>query len=316
MSQYCIYEDHNEGTIIGVCTKLNCKYMGASCSTCLQSFHNKHFQEFFLDFKGLLQNWQQKIKTYCKLKSLQQQFNRLNIDLDDMIVRFNIEVQEQNFEHYTLQELKALTQKLAYLGLIEQYINPLEDLIQRMHAQIKSVKDLSLIQLRFSNELKSDNIVLNIQGSIASTSDEHLGLVLCETGVNKDSQVQEFTFKILKMDWMAIGIGHKDHIQCNKKKFDIWENSQHGCYLIDSIGKVFSPGDNNNKKNNFSLKINDIITVKVDKTNKNVLWTDQNKQQLSVKFVEQSQIMEFDVSQCICPVVCLRKSEVQVICQS
>ncbi|CAD8180703.1 unnamed protein product [Paramecium octaurelia] len=308
MSQYCNYKDHDEGKIIGVCTNLNCKYRGGLCINCLKEFHRNHSQVYLLDLNGLQQNWQQKFKTYGKLKSLQQHFNRVKSVLDDMIVRFNIEVQEQNFENYSLSKLKDLTEKLAYLGLIEQYINPLEDLIQRIYAQIKSVKDLSIIQLRFSNELKSDNIYLNIEGSIASTSDESFGFVLCETGVNKESQVQEFTFKILKMDWIALGIIHKDQVPSNKKKFDIWENSQHGCYLIDSLGKVFSPGETNNSKNKFKLKKDDIITVKVDKTKKNVLWTNQNQQQL--------EMMEFDVSQSICPMVCLRKSDVQVISQT
>ncbi|CAD8110128.1 unnamed protein product [Paramecium sonneborni] len=340
MDQKCNYENHNK-IILYCCTNFQCKYQRTVCDICLKEFHNDHIDDLQNNEK-LIEFRQKKKIILAQIKTFRQEFQQFFDFFNDFITSVTIS-EDEKLENCTLTQLNFLTKKLVVLdqlqksGLIENTLKPLninikttQQNIKNLKKEFKKVENKQIPQnihpqnqpnfsiqpgnkikqncIRFSQQYKASNIELINSNTIAINQNRTFSLVLCEPGVTSLEQQREFAFKILKKDWIALGICHKSLLSNQKYEVNLWEDHNHGCYLIDEQGKVYSRlnARQNNRTKNFSLSENDVIIIKVNKIKKEVEWINQSKK-------EQLWIANIDVSKDIYPVICLYESRIQII---
>ncbi|CAD8199187.1 unnamed protein product [Paramecium pentaurelia] len=288
----------------------------------------KKLQNDFNRLKSILDNFIVSLNIEAHEKNIEcQTISQLN-SLTDKLVKLNYIEQSgyliKSFQNLiqNMEDAKNNIQRLKIEYTLNEFISPSQNIcisvnssqlqmqiILSLYRQQKNMNTLVIKEkIRFSQQYKTDNIVLKDQETMVQTTDDKFGWVLCEPGIIQNQFVKNFAFEISKNDWLAIGICHKDQFLKQKGNFDIWDNNNHGCYLIDQSGKVFSQLkiEENNKSKNFKINNQDIIIIIVDKTNKKIQWINQTQN-------TQLWIMEFDASQDFYPVVCLRKSSIKVI---
>ncbi|CAD8105894.1 unnamed protein product [Paramecium primaurelia] len=100
-----------------------------------------------------------------------------------------------------------------------------------------------------------------------------------KTGITK------FAIKLLNpVYYVALGVGKKDMLLQINNQPNLFQQKEHGTYLVNSLGLVFSHNSSTTYKN-FSFKENDTIIIELDMGKSKITWTKLNdNSNISVPF--------------------------------
>ncbi|CAK65175.1 unnamed protein product (macronuclear) [Paramecium tetraurelia] len=277
----CLYSNHNNSQILGLCLNEDCCSQRAYCKECIETLHFNHLndlcsldsfgkkiQEASLTLDSLSKRLEQ-VKSYIEsiTKCQKQLFSFLQSDFYNLShQRFNPIIDQLIAIKKIDKELipmlgnicKDFQPMMAKFLEIQDYQNKQE--FCRVQSQI--VEPLNIV---FHNTM--DSIYVFDQGKKAMKSTLGYQFVICHPVIPKQKRVC-FTFEILSVGLRtALGVCHKD---INIKIQQLKEG--HGSYIMVNSGNCFESSKPQGTKTTFEFEKGSKILVEVNTIQKKIIW--------------------------------------------
>ncbi|CAD8154053.1 unnamed protein product [Paramecium octaurelia] len=316
-----------------------CQY----CITSLHSDHFQQLKSFKQLNELMLQKMKSYDYLMNIIQQIKTSINTIYEIVNPLYVHPLENVQQLSCSYLNEQIIKLMKIEVAEAtaGLIVN-IKELNDRIQNICCKFQNLKSIPIKQTNFSDQLyqnKQQGSYFSIESQLEKQNQEMsqnltilfssdykpiqielennckkainlcIGwkVAVCEPKIPKNNCPITFQFKIINASACDIGVCHRNKIISANYSLDLAKGSAQGIYCINQQGYVYSNLNQNinNKKQSFSFKNNDIISVEVNYQKQRILWTNQiSKDQYS---------MQFDITEDLYPCVGIGYGEIITI---
>ncbi|CAD8212082.1 unnamed protein product [Paramecium octaurelia] len=277
----CLYSNHNNSQIVGVCLNEDCCSQRAYCKECIEPLHFNHIQDL------------------CSLNQFGIKMQQANLTLDSLTMRLEqaksqiesiskfykqlFSFLQSDFYNLSHQRFNPVIDQFISIKKIEKELLPMLGNIcndfQPMMAKFFEIQNYQIKQefCRYQSQIVEplnivfpntmDNINVFDKGKQVIKPSLGYQFVICDPVIPKQKRVT-FTFEILSVGLRtAIGVCHKD---INTKIQQLKEG--HGSYLMVNSGNCFESSKSQGTNTTFVFDKGSKILVEVNTIQKKIIW--------------------------------------------